>query len=128
MTDEINHETPQEESAAEAIETEESRPRRRHPILRALGIFGTIFVVMIAVSIVTTVTVDLGPGLRVLAATAGGNYLKRDMRIGALSIRLLTGTFVVEDFSIGGLNPQDRPFFTAKRIEIAMPLSALVNR
>ena len=110
------------------MEKAEARPRRRHPVLRALGVFGTIFVVIIAVSIVTTVTVNLGPGLRVLAATAGGNYLKREMRIGGLSIRLLTGTFIVDDFLIGGLNPGDRPFFTVKRIEIAMPLSALVNR
>ena len=110
------------------MEQDDPRPRRRHPVLRALGVFGTIFVVIIAVSIVTTVTVDLGPGLRVLAATAGGNYLKREMRIGGLSIRLLTGTFVVDDLLIGGLNPGDRPFFVAKRIEIAMPLSALVNR
>ena len=128
MTDEINQEETPDIPSTGPVEKDEARPRRRHPVLRALGVFGTIFVVIIAVSIVTTVTVDLGPGLRVLAATAGGNYLKREMRIGGLSIRLLTGTFIVDDFLIGGLNPGDRPFFTAKRIEIAMPLSALVNR
>jgi len=128
MTDDINQEETPDIPSTDAVEQDEPRPRRRHPVLRALGVFGTIFVVIIAVSIVTTVTVDLGPGLRVLAATAGGNYLKREMRIGGLSIRLLTGTFVVDDLLIGGLNPGDRPFFVAKRIEIAMPLSALVNR
>ena len=41
------------------------------------------------------------------------------MTIGGLSIRLLTGQFVVDDLAIGGLHPGDQPFLTAKRIEIA---------
>ena len=41
------------------------------------------------------------------------------MRIGRLSIHLLTGKYVVEDMTIDGLRPGDRPFFTAKRIAVA---------
>jgi hypothetical protein len=84
--------------------------------------------ILLAAAIVTTFTVDLGPGLRERAATAGGNYLKREMSIGRLSIRLLTGTFIVENLKIGGLSAGDRPFFVAKRIEVSMPLQALLRR
>ena len=38
------------------------------------------------------------------------------MRIGRLSIHVLTGKYVIEDMVIDGLQPGDRPFFTAKRI------------
>jgi hypothetical protein len=107
-----------------------SRPRRRWPRLvrRAIGRFLSILAILVAVAMITTVSVDLGPALRGRAAKAGGDYLKREMRIGALSVRLLTGTFVVEDLFIGGIHPGDRPFLTAKRIELSLPLSALLHR
>ena len=90
--------------------------------------FLAILAILLAVAIVTTVSVDLGPALRARAAKAGGDYLRRDMTIGRLSMRLLTGQFVVDDLVIGGLHPGDQPFLTAKRIEIALPLSALLHR
>ena len=64
---------------------------------RAVLRFLSILAILLAVAIVTTVSVDLGPALRARAAKAGGNYLKREMTIGGLSVRLLTGTFVVDD-------------------------------
>jgi hypothetical protein len=96
--------------------------------VRLLVRFFSILAIALAVAIVTTLTVDLGPALRDTAARAGGNYLQREMKIGRLSIRLLTGTFIVEDFVIGGLEPGHRPFLTARRIEVSMPLSALLRR
>ena len=42
------------------------------------------------------------------------------MHIGGLSIRLLTGKVLVENLTIDGLHPGDRPFFTAKRIEVGL--------
>ena len=77
---------------------------------------------------VTTVTIDLGPSLRQLAEKGGAAYLKRDFTIGRLSIRLLTGTFVVENLRIGGLEKADRPFLVAKTIEVSMSFSALLHR
>ena len=56
--------------------------------------------VILAVAVVTSVTVDLGPGLRKRAETAGTQALKRPMHIGTLSVRLWRGTFVVSD-SVG---------------------------
>jgi hypothetical protein len=80
------------------------------------------------VAFVTTVTIDLGPSLRQLAEKGGAAYLKRDFTIGRLSIRLLTGTFVVEDLRIGGLEKADRPFLVAKTIEVSMSFPALLHR
>ena len=83
---------------------------------------------LLAVALVTTLTVDLGPGLRGMAERAGANYLQRDFTIGRLSVRLLTGRFVVEDLRIGGLEKDHRPFLTASRIEVGMDLLALARR
>ena len=77
---------------------------------------------------VTTVTVDLGPSLRALAERGGAAYLHREFTIGRLSVRLLTGTFVVENLRIGGLEKSDRPFLTAKSIDVSMSFSALLHR
>jgi len=114
-------------------------PEPDSPVVRARGAhvrrigrvvvrFLAILAILLAVAIVTTISIDLGPALRARAAKAGGDYLRRDMRIGGLSIRLLTGHFVVDDLVVGGLHPGDQPFLTAKRIEIAFPLSALLHR
>ena len=84
--------------------------------------------ILLAVAFVTTITVDLGPAVRGLAERAGSNYLKRDLTIGRLSIRLLTGAFVVENLRIGGLQPSDRPFLTARTIEVSMSFGALLHR
>ena len=35
---------------------------------------------------------------------------------------------VVDDFSIEGLEPTDRPFFTAKRLEVTLDWSTLIQR
>ena len=90
--------------------------------------FLSILAILLAVALITTVSVDLGPALRARAAKAGGNYLKREMAIGGLSVRLLTGTFEVDDLRIGGLHAGDRPFLTAKRISISLVPSALLRR
>ena len=84
--------------------------------------------ILLAVAFVTTLTVDLGPGVRGMAERAGANFLKRDFTIGRLSIRLLTGRFVVEDLRIGGLEKDHQPFLVAKSIEVAVDFSALAHR
>ena len=87
-----------------------------------------IAAIILAVAFVTTITVDLGPALRQLAEKGGAGFLKRDFTIGRLSIRLLTGTFVVENLRIGGLEKADRPFLVAKTIEVSMSFPALLHR
>ncbi len=84
--------------------------------------------VILAVTFVTSVTVDLGPSLRKRAETAGTQLLKRPMHIGKLSIHLWRGSFIIGDLMIEGLTPQSRPFLVAKRIDVSMPWSTLFNR
>ena len=84
--------------------------------------------VTLAVAIVSTLTIDLGPGLRALAEREGSKRVGRAMRIGRLGVRLFTGKFVLEDFSIAGLSAEDRPFITAKRIDISLAWDAMMHR
>jgi hypothetical protein len=87
-----------------------------------------VLAVALAVTLVTSVTVDLGPALKGQAEKAGSNYLKRQMRIGRLSVHLASGKYVVEDLVIDGLTPESRPWLRAKRIEVSMPWSTLFDR
>ena len=50
------------------------------------------------------------------------------MHIGRLGVRLFNGKFVLEDFVIEGLVPTDRPFLTAKRIDVSLAWDALFRR
>ena len=100
------------------------RRRRKHPVLRVLG----ILVAVIAAVMVASLVIDLGPSLRARAETAGSKYLKRPMHIGRLSIRLVTGTFIVENLVIEGLQPADRPFLKARRIAVNMPWWSIFSR
>ena len=91
--------------------------------------FGVIaFAMILAVTIVATLTIDLGPGLRGLAEREGSKRVGRTMRIGRLGVRLFNGKFVIEDFSIAGLEPTDRPFITAKRIDVSLAWEAMFRR
>src|SRR5579862_2004376 len=88
-----------------------------------LGVFAAI----LAVAIVTSITVDLGPAVRRAAEDAGSKQWKRPIHIGRLSIRLFGGRFVVDDFSIDGLKPTDRRFFSAKHLEVGLDWFTLIN-
>ena len=84
--------------------------------------------VILAVVLVTTISIDLGPSLRARAEKAASDYLKRPVHIGGLSIRLWNGRYQVHDFSIAGLTPESPPFIMAKSITVSMPWSTLINR
>jgi hypothetical protein len=81
----------------------------------------------LAVLLIVTFSVDLGPSLRARAERAAGTYLNREVRIGRLYVRLLPGRFGVEDVVIGGLAPGDRPFLTAKRVDLVVPWWSLLR-
>ena len=83
--------------------------------------------VLVAVTLVGVVTVDLGPAVRARAEQALGGYLEREVSIGRVGIYLLRGQFVVEDLTIGGLNPGDRAFLTAGEITLSVMWSALLH-
>jgi len=91
---------------------------------RAVKLAGAI----LAAAIVASLTVDLGPSLRGLAERGGSDQLKRPIHLGKLSMHILRGSFVVENFQIDGVNPGDRPFFVAKRLEFGLDWSGLFSR
>jgi hypothetical protein len=84
--------------------------------------------VVVAVAIVATITVDLGPTVRARAERELANYLDREVTIGRIGIFVATGNFLVEDLVIGGLTTDDRPFLTAERITLSTVWTALVSR
>ncbi|MGH9254178.1 MAG: translocation/assembly module TamB domain-containing protein [Vicinamibacterales bacterium] len=84
--------------------------------------------VIVAVAFVTSLSIDLGPSLKARAEAAASQYMGRPMHIGRMSVHLWLGRFVIEDIVIDGLTPESRPFLTARRINVSMPWSTLVNR
>ena len=101
-------------------------PRRlltRYPRLVLLGL-----VAAVAIAVVATVTVDLGPALRKHVERVGTELMGRPLHIGKLSIYLFRGQFLVEDFVVDGPTPEDRAFLTADEVVISMPWSALFRR
>lgn len=84
--------------------------------------------VVIAVALVTAVSIDLGPSVKKYAEEYGGRYLERPLHIGRISFRLYTGNFVFEDLLIEGLTPESRPFLTAKRVELSIPWTTLFDK
>ena len=84
--------------------------------------------VILAVAVVTSLTIDLGPTAKPYAERAGSDYLERQLHIGRISFRLWTGRFLIEDLRIDGISPTSRPFLEAKRIEVGVPWSTLFDR
>src|SRR5688572_1256604 len=101
---------------------------RSHFAFRFTKLGVVVLATTLAVAIVATLTVDLGPGLRGLAEREGSKRVGRPMHIGRLGVRLFNGKFVLEDFVIEGLVPTDRPFLTAKRIDVSLSWDALFQR
>ena len=103
--------------AAEPSRDAPPRRSRRRLLVRV----GAVLVAVAVGLLVSLLTVDLGPSLRQRAEREGSKQIQRPMRIGRLSARMLPGVFVVEDVVIEGLDPQDRPFLTAKKITVRVP-------
>ena len=101
---------------------------RGHWAVRFGGRTITIVIALLVAAIVASLTIDLGPSLRELSERQASKYLKRTVRIGRLSVHVIRGRFLVEDFSIGGLATGDRPFFTAKHLSIGLDWSTVLKR
>ena len=104
------------------------RRLRKHTALRYLGLGVTILIAILAAAIVSSIAVDLGPVARRYAENFGSSQVQRPVRIGSLSIRLFSGRVEVRDFYVAGFHPEDRPFFTAKRLSLSLDWSTLVQR
>jgi len=84
--------------------------------------------VALAVTVVTSVTVDLGPALKRQAETQGSKFIERPMHIGRLSVRLWNGQFEIDDFLIEGLSPKSPPFLTVKKLRVGLQWGPLLAR
>ena len=102
--------------------------RREYRTYRYFRLILIIAAAILASSVVSTLTVDLGPGLRALAERGASSRLKRAVHLGSLSVRVFTGRFVVGNLTIDGRKPEDKPFFTARQISIALDWSAALQR
>ncbi len=83
---------------------------------------------ILAASIVSTLTVDLGPAVRARAELEGSRYLERPIHIGRIGIHLLRGRVLVEGLQIDGRRPGERPFFVADRLSVSIDWSRLFAR
>ena len=93
---------------------------RAHWAVRVSGRTLSLAIAVLVAAIVASVTIDLGPSVRGLAERRFSDQIKRPVHIGRLSIHVLRGRVIVDDFSIGGLKPEDRLFFTAKRLSLGL--------
>jgi hypothetical protein len=90
--------------------------------------FAVTIGVIVAVLVVSTLTLDLGPVLRARAEAEGSRWLERKMTIGRLGVHLGSGRFVVEHLRIDGMYPNEPPWLEAKRIDVSLSWSALWHR
>src|SRR6186997_2872609 len=90
--------------------------------------FAVTIGVIVAVLVVSTLTLDLGPALRARAETEGGKWLDRKMTIGRLGVHLGSGRFVIEDLRIDGMLPDEPPWLVVKRLDVGLKWSALLHR
>ena len=90
--------------------------------------FAVTIGVIVAVLVVSTLTLDLGPALRARAETEGGKWLDRKMTIGRLGVHLGSGRFVIEDLRIDGMLPDEPPWLVVKRLDVSLRWSALLHR
>lgn len=90
--------------------------------------FAVAIGVVVAVLLVSLLTIDLGPAVRALAEREGGKFLERKMTIGRLGIHLGSGKFVIENLQIDGMYPNEPPWLVAKRIDVSLTWSALFHR
>jgi len=82
----------------------------------------------LAALVVSLVTIDLGPQLRVRAEAIGSDYLERPMHVGAVRAELWSGRVVLDDVRIEGRTPDAEPFLTADRLLVAIPWWSLFQR
>jgi translocation-and-assembly-module (TAM) inner membrane subunit TamB-like protein len=101
---------------------------REHRVLRYISLSLTIAAAILAAVVVSTLTVDLGPLVRGRVEQAGSSWLKRAVRIGSLHVQVFTGRVLLDDLSIDGRRPEDRPFFTAKRLSVSLDWSTALRR
>jgi hypothetical protein len=93
---------------------------RGHKAVRFVSFTTTLAIALVAAGVVVTLTVDLGPIAKGYAEKYGSKYIERPLHLGSLSIHLFNGRITITDLKIDGLHPGDRPFFTAKSLDVRL--------
>ena len=83
---------------------------------------------ILSAAIISSLTIDLGPRLRERAEREGSRFLERQVQIGRLSLHIARGRVLLEDFTIGGSRPGDRPFFTASTLSLSLNWANVLRR
>ncbi len=84
--------------------------------------------VVIAVALVSVVTVDVGPLIRRRAEAEASAFIDRAVHIGRLGVNVGRGRLVIEDLVVEGLTPAHDPWLTARHIELSLTWNALLGR
>jgi hypothetical protein len=90
--------------------------------------FAVTIGVIVAVVVVSVLTIDLGPALKARAEKAGSDWMERKLTIGRLGVQIGRGRFIIEDLKIGGMFPNEPDWLVAKRIEVSLTWGALLGR
>ena len=87
-----------------------------------------VVAVAIAVTLVSIVTLDLGPVLRRRVEAEASAWVSRPVHIGRLGLNVGRGHLVLEDVVVEGGTPANDPWLRAGRIELALTWNALLGR
>ncbi|HKT81882.1 MAG TPA: hypothetical protein VJP86_16755, partial [Vicinamibacterales bacterium] len=105
---------------------------RDHAATRYLGRSLMLTIAILAAIVVSTLTLDIGPIARPLAERYLSDQANRPVHIGGMRINLIQGALLgrveLNDVTVEGRQPTDRPFFTAKRLLVAIDWVPALSR
>jgi len=101
---------------------------REHKAIHVTRRTAAVAAAILAVVVVSTLTVDLGPAVRGFAERQASEALKRPVHIGSMRILVARGVVELHDFSIEGVKPTDRPFLQAKQLLVGLDWSHVLQR
>lgn len=84
--------------------------------------------VVIAVGLVSIVTIDVGPVIRRRAEIEASAFIDRPVRIGRLGLNLGRGRLVLDDVWVQGITADTPPWLVAGHIELSLTWKALLGR
>ena len=115
------------DGTTKSVSSRGHRDRTGGRLRRYVRWVGAVAAVLVGVATVALVTIDLGPSVRARAEEFASDWLDREVRIGRIGAYIVPGRFLVEDLFIAGLEPEDRPFLNAGRIEVSIAWLALLH-
>lgn len=115
------------DGTTKSVSSQGHRDRTGGRLRRYVRWVGAVAAVLVGVATVALVTIDLGPSVRARAEEFASDWLDREVRIGRIGAYIVPGRFLVEDLFIAGLEPEDRPFLNAGRIEVSIAWLALLH-